>query len=423
MVFIFSVRSTRRTLTRFDITISYQISRVPGLMDAETVDNLDKISQAYLSDFVHKKEPSIEFFIDSTELLSQTVLSRKATNSSERDVYHNGSRRALAEQYVSLWVSVAFRGIAIKLSVEDMTTFLVSGIDSLGYSEAIQHGGNDFLQHAYAISPGEKTNETVPHLDNNKSNQKSTALVVVFVVFFCVAAFITSLCVYHKRSERGLPCRIFQARKTRVRDVHSPDSVNMASHIGSMFSFDDTATVGTNGLMRFIGSFNSNRSDDSTSPGSTVQKSSSNDGGENMSLDEETGVRTSRPAPTPISYIDEEFDDHNEDGNDDADDEDDEPHPLTGLIPPMIVYDHIDNEVEDKTEHDQQYSGILEAPKPKKRKWGPVVVPARRVEASQRFIAALSVRQRPSALNQFSEYLRFVSNHRTHFCHCCPSFY
>ena len=154
--------------------------------------------------------------------------------------------------------------------------------------------------------------------------------------------------------------------------------MDVASHVGSMFSFDDTATGGTNGLMRFISSFS--RSRDSTSPNSSVQQSPSHETLDEAGPDEELAV---------IPSIDDD---------EDEDSVEDEPHPLTGLIPPMIVYDCIDED------EDDELAGQQKSLYPRQR--NPSVVPSKCVEASSKFIAAIGNRNRPSATNDLAEYLR-----------------
>ena len=381
------------SLTRFDITISYQISRVPGLLDSLTVNDLNTISQEYLSEFVRNKEQTVQFFLENVELLSQTILSRRVRNSVEQEIaQYDDERRNLAEQHVNLWVSVAFRGFAINLSLAKTTEHLVSGIDSLGYSAAIRNSGNGYLEEAYAFSAQERTeNSSRPLIEdgNDDGNSVSAVLIVFVVVFVCIGLIASGAFFYHKRSVNGLPCRAFQKQKVVERDVHSPESANVASPFGSMFSFDDTATAATNGLMRFIGSFSRSR-ESTSSPSSTAQKSTSNDEDDDFFIgDEETGM-----AQTPQTEGQ---------GQADEEEEEEEEHPLAGLIPPMIVYDHIDTE-----EEDDEGTGEDAESMPKTKTWGPTVVPSRRVEANENLVLALGNRSRPSTTDQLEEYLRYV---------------
>jgi hypothetical protein len=367
------------------------------LLDALTVDELNEVSQEYLQDFVQTQEAqdtSVQFFIDHAELLSQTFLSEKA----ESNVKQRSAKRDLAAPFVNLWVSVAFRGFSINLSLEDTTEHLVSGIDSFGYTNAIQLSGNPYLAEAYAFSAAEKAEDIItPVLLEEAAEDESTSttgIVAFVVVFTCVVTIGVAAYCYHKRSRNGLPCPVFRTSKeiSERQAIQSSESQNVVSPVGSAFSFEDSATAGTRGLMRFIGSFSPSR--DSTSPCTTAQKSTTSmDERDDESRDEEAG------GGTPES----EEDNNHEGGCYEEDDEDDEPHPLTGFIPPMIVYDHID----DDEEADEL--GAKEPPSPSKRsssKKGPAVVPSKHVEASESFIAALGSRSRPSHPSEFSEYVR-----------------
>lgn len=373
--------SYNSTMTRFDIDMEYQVSRVPGLLDAATVDDLNTLTQDYLSDFMRIREPNRTFFIDHVELLSQKVLSRE------------GNRNlAEAEKTANLWVTVAVRGLAFSVSSDETTEGLIEGVDSLGYSNAIQNYGNVYLEDAYAFSAAAKAADSVPAIFNevpDEGNGSSAAIVVVVVVLFGLGAFCASAWVFKKRAPHGLRCcQPHDTRKIEERDLRSPESVNVASAVGSMFSFDETtATNGTNGLMRYISSYS--RSKESTSPGSS-QQSMSQSGFDEDSPDEELGLLT--PQRAGEGSI-------NEEESSSEEEEEEEPHPLEGIIPPMVVYDHIDDEEQTDLE-----------PKTKKLRLakGPSVVPARRVEASSSFVAVLGQRQKPSATHDLEEYFRYV---------------
>lgn len=371
------------TLTRFDITIEYQISKVPGLLDAATVDDLNEVTRDYLTEFMRIYAKDAQFFVDNVELLSQEKLSRLPSRSQKNNnrnlAEESGDRSAKS---VNLWITVAVRGFSFSLPLKETTRGLLAGIDSLDYSSAIQNSGNYYLEDAYAYSAAAKAQDGFGYAVDDAEDSSSSlraAIVVVIVVMVCLTVFCASVYVIHRRW-RPLPCCRPRTRKVMERDMQSPESQNVASAVGSMFSFDDTATAGTNGLMRYIGSFS--RSKASTSPGSSVQHSMSQDGMEGDLQDEELGLLTPQ-APH----------DEGEEEQETGAEEEEEPHPLAGIIPPMIVYDNIE-EIEEDDEKKEE-------PKTKQPRC-PSVVPSRRVEATSSFRGALGKRQRPSGAHDLA---------------------
>ena len=364
-----------RTLSRFDISLSYQISNVPGLLDAAAVDTLNSLTLTYLANILKIQEPQLHIFIDEAELLSQSVISRIGKY-----------RRVLSGEFVSLWVTSAIRGFTLGIPPQKTTTLLVEGIDSYGYTNSIQNSGNPNLEAAFAQSAAEKAiDSTITEKeDKSEGNSASIALIAVAVIFVAVGLISACTYGYYKRFSNGSPCFKFCRQRKTVSDIESgarsPESVGAASHAESVFSFDDTATAGTNGLMRFISSFS--RSRDSTSPNSSAQQTPSrdNDGTEDEGTEEELGI---------IPSLEE--DEEEEEVSDS-----DEPHPLAQFIPPMVVYDCIE---EHGGEHTRQQSNLY----PRQR--APTLVPSVRVDASSNFIAVLGKRDRPSATNDLAEYL------------------
>jgi hypothetical protein len=378
---------------RYDIALSYQLSRVPGLLDADTAEDLNTVTMEYTRDHILLADPTVHVFIDNVELLSQTILHREGRRMPSINSLQNRNQSRRLDDLVNLWVTLAFRGFAFNLTEEVTTNLISDAIDSPGYTMAIRNSGNPALTKSYVTAEGEDS--ITPLLEDvpEDGTGSSAAIVIVVVVFILVVACGVSAHFYHKRSNKGLPC-ITARRKEADRDVQpSPESLNMASQVGSMFSFDDTATAGTNGLMRFISSVS--RSKDSTGSGNTTnsaQESFQNevdvDDLDDVGVvpDEDLGHLTptileEEEPTTTCSSTDEE-----------------EPHPLTGIIPPMIVYDHIDGEGKNE----------LDGLKNKRRDVS--VVPSRRVEASSSFKAVLESRGRPTAASDLAEYFSETSD-------------
>ena len=380
-------------MTRFDITVSYQLSRVPGLLDVKAAKDLNELTESFLEDYLKHKKPALKFFIDHVELKSQATIEYE-----EEEADKNSPA-----EFVDLWVDVAVRGFTFNITEHETKEKLLGAIDSRGYSNEIKNSGNPYFLQAYAFSAAEKAEQGVVPTAEDVDDDEGTALaaiVVMVVIFIGIAAFAIGAYLYHKRSPNGLPCCRWFRRRPKVmeeeRDLQSPESVNVLSNVGSMFSFDDTATAGTNGLMRFIGSFS--RGDDSTSPstGGSVGPSPSHD--ENNGIlpyDEELGVTIGNSDRLEEQSGSEE----------EEEEEEEEPHPLAGVIPPMVVYDNIDED-ENAEVDDFRMCDRRQRNHPRDR--APGVVPSRRVEASSVFIASISNRQRPTATQDLAEFLRYV---------------
>lgn len=355
----------------FDSEISYHLADVPGLLDANTVNELNSISKTYLSSFVRSHEPGSTFEIDNVELKSQAIKSNATDEGQKRTSSSSGKP-------VTLRITMAFRGYAVHLSENNVTKHLVAGVDSSGYTAAIQSSDSPYLSNSYVLAAEEKKETDTLRIQDEPNNggSSSAAIIVLLVVFISLATFAFGAIFFRKKNgRRKLACPVrFRQRKMLEHDIQSPESQNVASQVGSMFSFDDTATAGTNGLMRYITSFS--RSKDSTSPSTADQSPLGTGERDNPSPDEEIGKIT-------VEFEQEE----------------EEHHPLSGIIPPMIVFDHIDDDENDQLD--------LTTPTNMKKR-NPNVVPSRHIEATSSFIAALGNRARPSAPQQFENFVRYV---------------
>lgn len=424
------------TLERWEVTVSYQIANVPGLMDAAIVNQLNTLTKTYLINYLGLEEPLVQFFVDEVELLSQRILNRNSakrqllqlTNDTrsdrQRTTPDEEHNRELAEELVNLWVTSAIRGFAFNVSTNRTTELLVAGIASPGYTRSIQNADNEYLKDAIIFSASEKGTAAAAFEQQEESTEDetdaSTTVIVVVVIFAFGGLLSIGLCVhrkrrrYQQRSDRNrllYGWSLFNSRRRRKlidesERVQSPQRLGgLPSPEGSAFSFDETGTVGTNGLMRFIQSFS--RSGDSTSPdNSSVLKSTSNDetvGTHPTSNNQQKQTRKyysgdEEMGPIPSTSIDGE-DTHEEESESVTSDD---PHPLTGMIPPMVVYDGIDDN-DDTFARPELYGS------PRKQR-NPSVVPSKHVEANDQFRSVLGNRDRPSATSDLAEYLNATSN-------------
>ena len=299
---------------QFSISISYYLSGIPGLLDPGPKAHLEKFSLDFLQD-------DVKYGLGSIELTSQSFVAAPT----------RWLRKLNTVQILKL--SFVFDGFSIGLEVDEVTDLLVTGIGSIAFSSQLRASGDPFFLTALASSVPEvdARSFTSGEVDDDGKKGPSTATVLVLtLVSVCVFMFVIG-------AVKWVPqLKLFNLGDARM-DLDSPraTSNSTTNPAGSLLYFDDSAS----------------QTSATSSKGSTEDDSSS------------TSSTTSHPPPKVIlSPMSEES----------MADSVTEELSLANTIPPIIVFDNIDDEVAGKASKD----------------WGCVkqrqVVPLKRVESFKR---------------------------------------
>jgi hypothetical protein len=319
----------------FEANLTYYLLELDNFLSPETTILLEEATSEYLTNFILEKNETSRFSLNVVEFLSQ----RRIETTSDQQ--HAPREIQETENHlVDLEVSVGLQGFFLELSLEIVEEYLEEGIDTFGYMRALRFTNDPALQfvevHLHiqdeVIIPN-ATTTTMKIDDINTSRWKVLLTVFVITGVFCV--FLLYILKKNKtfvditEKEIDLPILSPAASMASSRFALVPDlSQDSAVRFSSIDKIQRTTTPTS-----FPGSSESGLSL-KTSPNTSLQSKSA-------SVDEE--------------------------------------HPLTGVIPPMIVYDNI----ESTNEHEVLMSEGCAREKMK------LVVPYRMVTATNSFRVAL----------------------------------
>jgi len=328
------------------MNISFVISDVPGLIDDFiTRPPLESTTMEYLTEYILKTSPISKFALTQVELLFQEKLnttmtsSRTGNNDTSVRSLAPGLRQSRQEQnetvgtleFVTLQVILNLQGYKIYPIRIVLTDLMLEGVDSPEYTARLRRS-NSFYANATASLAAQAMPREVaptPAPPEDKKGTRVTATVII-VALACMAVFGAVMYRKHararERSKRELPVC-----------AETPSQYSTGSLRANVFSFDLSPASST-GLGRLWAVFSSD-SGGGTSPSSSQESPSS-------------------PRKAEV-----------------------EEHPLTGIIPPMLVIDNIEETGPNASMR------VLPEPNDSKRN---IVVPTKRMEASASFIEALN---------------------------------
>jgi hypothetical protein len=319
----------------FEANLTFHLLELDNFLSPETSFLLEEATSEYLTKFILEKNKTSRFSLNAVELLSQ----RRIDMTGDRQ-HSLRSLQDTENHIVDLEVSFGLNGFFLELSLEVVEDLLEEGIDTFGYMRALRFTNDPALQFVEVrlqnyderISTN-ATMTTIRSKDINSSRWKVLLTVFAITGIFCVfLLFIlkkNKACVIESTgvSEKGI----------------SPVDSMASSHfaLATTFSQDSAVRFASTDLIRrtatpisFSGSSESGLSS-KTSPNSSQQSKS--------------------------ARVDEE-------------------HPLTGVIPPMIVFDNIESTNEQAEVLSQNCS----------REKMTLVVPYRMVMATDSFRIALN---------------------------------
>lgn len=283
-------------LYSFEVQSHFRLLNVDNFLAPESTRTFQQASADYLTRFLQPKAFDNRFLIHEVELLSQR----------QPDTENRSIRRRL-QGYLD--VSVAFRGFAVGLNYAIVEALLMEGLESPGYGIALQMAGDDALNRArISFNIQEELPSEQPVVAEVSSNSTSFAWIVVAIMI--VALMVLSCVIFqYFRHMNTLKNKAMESTRESNFPVEIDAMSPIASSIGQL-SFD--------GVLHIMSSY------------STKSAVSSED--------------VEAPPVTPI--VSRSYSQSSECSEDPAAITENM-HPLTGIIPQMIVYRGIDDEDDD----------------------------------------------------------------------------
>jgi hypothetical protein len=329
------------SLERFEVKVTFRIINALNFLDSASAGILEKTSVEYLSNYVENLKPASKFFLYEAELTAQQI---QAPNRAGGDSANRNLRRTqvVESQYNDLIVTLAFRGLAIVLGNAVINALIVQGIDSAGYSRAIQSSGDPTFLNIEVTSSvtddsGASKNSTKTGGGDGPSPGGTAAAVLMA---FSFAGIGIGWFVKKRRTETKAKAIVKTQEESEAEIFTGATGSPRSAPVGNV-SFESTSGV-VAGILRIMSSGSPRSNDSSTHSGQTSNQSSK------ASLQGSSDGTTSSQS--------------------------EEEHPYTGLIPPMIVIDNLDEE----------------SPSSAKKGGNRNVVPYQRLQASIELVAALN---------------------------------
>lgn len=335
--------------------ISFWISHVPGLIDDfMSRGPLEETTREYLTQFILERSPISKFALTQVDLLFQeplnsTVSARIEGHSNRRLGSTRGNRflqnvtdgdATFGEGFIHLHVILNLQGFKIYPIKIVLTDLMLAGIDSPEYTARLRQA-DIFYANATAssASQAEPRNVTAPTPEPESKMSSPVGLIVIATIVACLVVF--GVAFYVKRAKIRGGCK-----ESLPVDGENPQQSNRSIR-GNIFSFDLSPASSTGVGGRLVAMLSGDASGESTNPSSDDEEASP--------------VQSSEKSTS-------------------------EEHPLTGVIPPMLVIDNIESP--DRESSGRSIPSVIGTKRTK------AVVPTRRMEASAKFIEALNKSQR-----------------------------
>lgn len=330
---------------RFEVKVTFRIFNVINFLDSASAEILEETSVEYLSNYVEAQKPESKFILYEAELTAQQI---KASNRAGNDSANQNLRRTQAEepQYNDLTVTVAFRGLAIVLGNAVINALIVQGIDSAGYTRAIQRSGDLAFLDIEIMTAVLDDSGTSRDSTKNKGggDGPSPGGTAAAVLMFSLAGIGVGCFIKKRRTatKKSLQSIVKLQEESEAHIFTNATGSPRSPLAGSVVSFEANPSL-VAGILRIMSSGSPRSNDSSTHSGHTSKQSSKE------SMPESADGTTSSQS--------------------------EEEHPFTGLIPPMIVIDNLDET----------------SPRSSTKKGGKHnVVPYQRLRASSELVAALN---------------------------------
>jgi PDZ domain len=320
------------TLFVFETNQTYRLLFVDNFLSPESTALFEEASANYLEKYVIEKHQNNRFSLNRVELLSQRVLEKVGPT---RRLIR--SLQASDSQLVDLELNVAFRGFVLYLNISEIERLIKEGIQTFGYMRALRFTNDPALQDVEVVlDSGLNPAALSPDNTLGSSKAKNSLSWIITVAILSGIGITVFVIAYLKLFRKTLPT------PSNKEDFDSPiispaASARSTGIIIPNFSYES--------IVRFA-------------PTNIGQRS-----GTPTSIVESTGDDSSLKTSPNASMIS-----RTESGE--------EEHPLTGIVPSMIVYDCIDGS--------DELVDVVESKAKRKN-----VVPSRQLAATVSFRKAL----------------------------------
>jgi hypothetical protein len=363
------------SLDRFSIDVTFRVAQASTFLGPDTAQRMKDVGIDYLADFIQSRiSDDSQIYVSEAELLSQQIIIGSVHNRMRRGLSRD-VERLLSEykQTVDLLVNVSFRGLSINLEEITLKGLIVDGIQSAGYTNALQRSGDPELEHVVvSLTTSNATSPSIAEGGSEKGVSPGGIAASVLVTLSVLGAAGVLLFMHIKRQQ--------EKRSWAFKDPSDISAVvspaeSQKSPMGSAFSFESASQVvaGIRDMVTGMSSRNSN-SETTSTDSSGFDCTDMTPKVQQYRIEEEVSSKESSVVEN-AAQVDEEED----------------VHPYAGVIPPMIVMDYIDS-----TEDD-----IAELYKPKIKN----IVPTRRLQAPSDLVAALNDHSKPFDSSAFTEIL------------------
>jgi hypothetical protein len=279
-------------LAPFETELTFGIHSVPNFLSPTTVATVETVTAEYITNFVQGHIEGSRFFLHQVELLSQSIVQR-------RNLRSTPSRRLQLD--TDLVATVAFRGYRIGLQAAALKEYLLEGLASQGYMRSLQRSGDQSLIDIVISLGVDQTPAELPTGTAESERTSGVAVSGILASFLLLGA--AGALVLQTLRRRGLKQLISQKDMAHVASPVSPSR----SPITQIVSFESALRTAPSGRSN-------------TTP-TVLGISSSHSEDEQRSI-EEDDLQSLNDA--------------------ESEEEPEEEHPLTGTIPPMIVFEIVD---------------------------------------------------------------------------------
>ena len=283
----------------FETNLTLHLLELDNFLSPETTVLLEEATSEFMTKFILAKNETSRFSLNIVELLSQR---RLETTGGKQNLLR--SLQQTDDHHVDLEISLGFQGFFLELNLDAVESLLAEGIDTFGYMRALRFTNDPALQFVEVglhkedeIFPTNVTTTTMTSDEINKSRWKVFLTVFVITGIFCV--FVLYI------QKKNKPSADISDIEVDLPDVSPAASLVSRCALLNTFSHDRA--------VRFASIDELQRSMTPTSlAGST-----------------ESGLSLRTSPNNSLLSTNESIEE--------------EEHPLTGVIPPMIVFDSIES--------------------------------------------------------------------------------
>ena len=348
---------------RFETTLSFRLWNIDTFLSPSAVMAMNDVAIDYMTTYVSSLEPDSTFFLDETVLISQQFANTEP------------DRRVLQEEFTSkaLRIDLEIRGYAIKLDQATIESRLQDALFTPEFTLALQRSGDA----TFTNTKVDKVGGSIPvqvEVDDLSQGVSPGGISAAVLASFVVILAAGGYAFHYKRKHDQIKVKLRDNREVFNNFPLSPNQ----SIISPASSF-------SRGISRIVASFSPRSADDEEATKSADLSASSDSNDTN-------DIASSQLMMSEGNRIDEGDE---EASSEQEEEEEEEPiHPYTGIIPPMIVIDCIENDPEVYLDMEVGTTKVKS------------IVPSMRLHASSDLVAALNDKSKPFDPEAFSSFIQ-----------------